>query len=336
MDDSQLTRFVRLRADVDRRSGRNDETLCVGTRTHERVRLVDHRGLFNQHQRRLSQLLHDYPKPGIAVFGLHWSAGIAGHFWLAATERLRAGTIGRHSAVDLFLRDDDELSLRHLLVLVKARQDGLRVRFADLATPGGFQAEEGGVLRGVDANGTVILRAATYSLFAFPTGVPVPWNVDVADPWSTLPARVLLTEPREQLLTRARPLELRPGDTSLAFCEGPFEPGPAPLLRVGEELEGHLILGSGTHERLAVGGRALERGIVVGRYARCSGDTAEMSDDVSRVHAVLLRFDGEDHLIDTGSTNGTWLGSEEIKCCVVEPGREYRLGRMHARWEPVH
>jgi len=277
-------------------------------------------------------MLHDYPKSGVAVFALHWAKGIAGHFWLSATDHLRAGTIGRHSAVDLLLDDDQELSLRHLLVLVKQRRQGLWIRFADLATPCGFQAEVGGLLRSVEANGTVVLRAATYSLFAFPTGTPPPWNRDATDPWSTLPQRVLLSDPREPRPSRPRP-DPRPGDTSLAFFEGPLEPGPEPLLQDGEEVEGYLVLTTGTRERLAVGARALERGIILGRYARCSGDTAEVSDDVSRVHAVFLWFDGEVHIADLGSTNGTWRGADEIKCVVVDAGQEYRLGRLNVRWE---
>ena len=128
MSDSQHTRFVRLRADSDRGSVRNGETRCESTRAFPRVVLLDHRGLFNHHQRRLHQVLREYPKPGIAVFALHNQQGIAGHLWLEATEQLRAGTIGRHSAVDLFLSDDEALSLRHLLVLVRRNAGALRLR----------------------------------------------------------------------------------------------------------------------------------------------------------------------------------------------------------------
>jgi hypothetical protein len=163
MSNSQYTRFVRLRVDADRGEASNGRTHCVGTSQFARVVMVDHRSLFNHHQRRLHQVASEYSRPGVAVFALHHHNGIAGHLWLEATDRLRAGTIGRHSNVDLFLPDDEELSLRHLLVLVRQVGNSLRLRIADLATPAGFQAEEGGVLRAVDANGVLVLRAASYS-----------------------------------------------------------------------------------------------------------------------------------------------------------------------------
>ncbi|HVE83182.1 MAG TPA: FHA domain-containing protein [Myxococcales bacterium] len=336
MNDSQHTRFVRLRADVDRDSARNEGTRCASG--PERVELVDHHAFFNRHQRRLGQIVREHARPGVAVFALHWRAGIAGHLWLSATEQLRAGIIGRHSSVDLFLGDDHELSLRHLLVVVKrAGSGGLCIRVSDLVTPIGFQAEEGGLLRAVEASGTLVLRAAGYSLFFFPTGGPLPWNPGAADPWSTLPPRRLVADERLPRALRTQRWEHRSEDTSVRFREGPKGPGPEVVLRPDERVEGHLFISNGgREERLAIGARALERGVILGRYSRCTGDTTEVSDDVSRVHAVLLRCDGELHLIDAGSTNGTFRDDHEVKCERVEPGCRYRLGRMRVRWEPVH
>ena len=251
-------------------------------------------------------MLLDYPKAGVAVFALDESRGIAGNVWLAASGELRAGTLGRHSAVDLYLDDDDALSLRHLLLLVKARGDGVWLRIDDLATPGGFQAEEGKMLRSVEATGPLVLRAASYSFFAFPTGGPLAWNRDA---WSTLPRREFVSEP------------------------GPVEPGPEPLVKSGEAIEGQLVMGNA---RLEVGAHALDRGVLLGRYARCSGDTGEMNQDVSRLHAMLARVDGTIHLIDLCSTNGTFKGDAPVKCAPVEPGARYHLGRTPLRWESPH
>jgi hypothetical protein len=131
--------------------------------------------------------------------------------------------------------------------------------------------------------------------------------------------------------------EHRSENTAVRFREGPSESGPEALLQPGERVEGHLLITHGaSEERLAVGARALERGVILGRYSRCTGDTTEMSQDVSRVHAVLLQCDGELHLIDAGSTNGTFLGDREVKCGWVQSGCRYRLGRMRVRWEPTH
>lgn len=334
MSDSGWTRFVRLRADVEREDHRNEMTSRTGWR--ERVEVVDHRALFNYHQRRLLELVRGHGRAGVAVFALHRRAGIAGHLWLAATDQLRAGTIGRHSSVDLFLADDGQLSLRHLLVLVQMPSHELRVRVADLATPAGFQAEQGGVLRAVDANGTLALRAAGYSLFFIPTGGPPVWDATAEDPWSTLPPRVVVADARPSRPSRRWRFRQRPSDTNVRPREGPSETGPEPLLQPHERIEGHLIIASGAIEqRLAASARALDRGILLGRYSRCAGSTGEMSYSVSRVHAALVRWEGELHLIDTGSTNGTFKGDRRVKCEPLEPGFSYGLGRLRVRWEPA-
>jgi FHA domain len=118
---------------------------------------------------------------------------------------------------------------------------------------------------------------------------------------------------------------------------GPQEPGPEPVLGPGEAVEGHLlIVNGGAEERLPVGAKALERGIILGRYSRCSGDTSVMTDLVSRVHAVVISVDDQVHIIDAGSTNGIVVGEAEVKCAPVESGATYSLGRMLVRWEPAH
>ena len=331
MSESQ-SRYVRLRADVDRNYARNDQTYIQGLPAV--VTLTDHRTLFNRHQKRMSQVCREYNVPGVAVFALHGQRGIAGHFWLAATDQLRAGTIGRHGSVDLLLTDDEGLSLRHLLVLVKIGSLGLRLHVADFATPAGFQAEEGGILRAVEANGTLVLRSASYSLFFFPTGGELPWAREAADPWATLPNRLLLAEERKTRVSAPGRLESRPAETNVTFRNGPMEPGPEPLLDPNEAVEGHLVLINGSSaQRVPVGAKALDRGVILGRYSRCAGDTTEMNHMVSRVHAVLLRFDGELHLIDAGSTNGVLKGAQEVKCAPVEPNCDYQLGGMRVRWE---
>lgn len=334
MIDSEQTRFIRLRADVERSGSANEVTQYV--RAKGGVVLLDERRLFNRHQLRLAQILREHPAPGVAIFAVHPVAGIAGHFWLSATDVLRAGTIGRHSAVDLFLTDDRELSLRHLLVLVRQTARGLRIRVADLATPSGFHAEQGGALRAVQANGTLFLRVARYSMMMFPTGVPRPWDSEAKDPWLTLPARELIADERTARPSAKR-MRTRPEDTHVSFPRGLAEPGPEPLVEPGESIEGELAISSGGETSIAVGATALERGILVGRYARCARADVAVTDAVSRVHAVLIRSDGALHLIDAGSTNGTFLGEREIRCAVIEPGSEYRLGRaggLTLRWTP--
>lgn len=194
------------------------------------------------------------------------------------------------------------------------------------------------MLRGVDANGTLVLRVAGYSLFIFPTGVPAPWDPTCADPWQSLPPRTLVADERVAARPRQRRSSRRSGETNIEFRDGPSEPGPRPLLAPGERLEGHLVLtNGGTQDAFPVGRRALELGIILGRYSRCAGDTLVMSDDVSRVHAMLVTVNGSLHIVDAGSTNGTRSPTHDtVKCEPVVGGATYRLGRLGARWEPTH
>lgn len=334
MSDS-YTRYVRLNPIADRTRADNGGTRCE--RTGElRAVLVSHRMLFNRHQRRLSQIVREYRRPGVAVFAIHRVEGMAGHLWLEASEALRAGVIGRHSCVDLFLEGDEGLSLRHLLVLVRQVAGSLWLRVVDLATPAGFQAEEGGVLRAVEANGVLVLAAASFSFFVVPTGGGAVWDRDAEDPWSTLPRRVCEASPRE-VPPRAPRRKVHAGEgTSVSFLEGLEEPGPLPALLPGERVEGHLWLADGHGEvLLPVGARPLERGLILGRYSRCNGATATMTNEVSRVHAVVMAIDGQLHLMDAGSTNGIFLDDEQVKCAPITPGATYSLATLDVRWEPA-
>jgi hypothetical protein len=333
--DSEFTRVVRLRADTDPARAPNSATCRARTVEFSGLVPPDPRPLFTHHQARLHQICREYPKPGVVVFGVHPRSGLAGHLWLEASDKLRAGTIGRHCEVDLFLDDDEQLSLRHLLLLVKRSDTGLTLRVVDLATPSGFQAEEGGTLRAVEANGTLILRAAGYWLFIFPTGTAPPWDPRATDPWETLPPRVRVADERPEHECYSVSEPNRDDATRVRFREAPSQVGFNPLLGRGELSEGQLILSAnGVDERLAIGPRALSRGVILGRYARCSGELGMGSDLVSRVHAIVLRCDGVLHIIDAGSTNGIVRGDEDVRCEPVRAGAKYVLGKMRVRWLP--
>jgi pSer/pThr/pTyr-binding forkhead associated (FHA) protein len=48
---------------------------------------------------------------------------------------------------------------------------------------------------------------------------------------------------------------------------------------------------------------------------------------------VLLELDGEPYLVDTGSTNGTWVNGREIALSPLADGAEFDLGsELKLRW----
>ena len=113
------------------------------------------------------------------------------------------------------------------------------------------------------------------------------------------------------------------------------QPGPArakvSLLAEDDREVGQLAVTSGgKSQKIAIGERAAESGILLGRYERCDthGATVVAHHGISRVHVLVLSIDGELYAIDTGSTNGTTrAGSDaEIRIVRLDDGLELVLG----------
>lgn len=269
-----------------------------GTRcsTGQALRTLSRRGLgrlFDQRQRMMASAVKEEARPGLFIFAAHHDFGHVGRLWLEASEQPRAGFIGRHDFVDLALPLDDALSLRHLMFVVRKEADGVHLTALDLSSSNGLQLETGDAVRRVDAAGHLVLCASDFVFFCVPTGQPLPWNPDAAQPFSTLSPR----QPRV-------PSRRRVNDARIA---------------------GSVELGSAFGFQLtAVSKGALERGVLVGRDGRC--DVSTPLNSVSRVHVVLLRLDDEVHLFDAGSTNGTWRLDAEVKREVLQHGLVLMLG----------
>jgi hypothetical protein len=335
-DPADRSRVVRLFEGLERRQVPNHGTRFEPVALDHRLS-VEHALLFNAHQAALARRIRRYARPGVVTFALSEERGVCGELWLEAGEGVRSGSIGRHSAAELFLPWHEALSLRHLLVLVRKTPGGpVHSRVVDLNTPLGFTAETGGRLGSVEADGPLVLSAAGYSLILFPTGGPLAWDPEASDPFATLPTRV-----HQAAEPSARP-DPRPVPRPITRVTPYAAPRPAAqegavLCEAGERALGVLVVcRADREEAIPVGARALERGVVLGRYGRCDVGRQSGRSGVSRVHAILLSCDGEPHLVDAGSTNGTYCGDQEIKCARLEPQRTYWLGdELCLRWEPV-
>lgn len=260
---------------------------------------------FCDKQRMMASAVSEERRPGLFVFAAHLQYGHVARLWLEASAQPRAGTIGRHEAVDLALPLDDALSLRHLLFVVRRAGQGVQFQAIDLETSNGLQLETGQAARLVEASGPLILCASDFLFFCFPTGQPVPWDRDSRDPWSTL----------------------RPRQVSRSVSEW-----PAPA----EELAGRLSVQSESGARgAAFGASALRRGVLVGRAARC--DLVVPVGTVSRIHAVFLQLEDGLWVMDAGSTNGLWRGDEEVKIARVVEGQPLELGSGPVvTWHAAH
>ncbi|MGI5864795.1 MAG: FHA domain-containing protein [Myxococcales bacterium] len=327
---TEATRIVRLGAMADRSDAMNEGTKAAPILAE----LFSLPRLFNKHQEALAGALRAEPRPGVMFFMLS-PAEVEGTLWLAATEELRVGFIGRHGCVDLYLPKDATLSLRHCLALVRRLDNCVRLHVLDLSSSRGLRTEENEPIHAIDADGHVLLRVPGGILACFPTGVALPWNPAAAAPFASLAPRVVSAKPgRPQ--PRWGPCRSETGVSRVQTRPGPMN-GPGALLLRGEVPAGRLTVDCGDQwESILIGPRALDRGVLIGRDSRCAGSMTLVADRVSRVHALLIRRDETLFLADVGSTNGIWLDDEtEVRCARVTPETAYRLGEVASiRWEP--
>lgn len=343
------TRIVSLAAP------RPDGDAKKNTRTHVvRIPVVrpptDFRALFVRHYERIRETCLRFAEPGVALFACRLDDGAwAGSMCLAARAgAVRAGVVGRHSAADLHLPDDPSLALRHLAVLVEAPslRDALRgdVRFRvlDLATGSPPRDEEGRAVESLTVEGPVFLTCQGYALLAFVTGDPTDWPASPIDAWDCIPERVFVEE--------------RLAPTAQGSGAAPLPGGAAPARDLGRQTlirrhlsasaivdlrhapveppVGTLALMCDREVRLSVdvGREQMRRGILVGRYDRCAGGADITTDEVSRVHLLVIELGGRLYAIDLCSTNGTFLALDRpgevraIKVAPVEDGEVFALG----------
>ncbi len=66
--------------------------------------------------------------------------------------------------------------------------------------------------------------------------------------------------------------------------------------------------------------------LVIGRFP--PADVAIRDSSMSRQHACVELHEGQVHVEDLGSTNGTWVGGERVERAMLEPGDEVVLGAV--------
>jgi hypothetical protein len=225
---------------------------------------------------------------------------------------------GRHSQCDLLLAHDASVSLRHV-AFAAARQgvDEVRIRVIDLQTGIALRTEEGNAVEALIAEGPLFISVGDYQLFLLPTGslARTLWGHSAEETWSTFPERVYLDR-------RIPPL----GGSGLhpLLSDGPerrtitrIVSPPQPLGRralpgdAGERV-GKLELVAGQQKgAFTIHARDVARGILIGRYERCSLGIPDES--LSRVHALIIEHDGKIWVVDTASTYGIFHNGERVR-----------------------
>ena len=304
------------------------------------------RDLFLGAYARFSELCREVDEPGVALLACDEITGQpAGLVRLRARPgRHVAAIVGRHDACDLFLNNHTSLALRHLTVVLdpvtswRRGESSVRYRVLDLRTETGFTDENNRSMRGLRADGPAIMRCASHAIFILPLGDATDWPQKASDAWSMLPERVYFDEMQcrpEGSLT-AMPLNVNTRKSMVYRTHGPHDTAQG-LIQRGGDCAGTLeIIGETRYGALKIGDAALRDGVLLGRYARCDAAAILEDPSMSRVHAMLLQIDDALMVIDTASTNGSFVpGHPAARVIPVTGDSEINLGkhtRIRWRW----
>jgi hypothetical protein len=109
--------------------------------------------------------------------------------------------------------------------------------------------------------------------------------------------------------------------------------GPAP--DDGPAIGTLRLSAGGKSQAMALGHDAASSGVLLGRYERCDthGATVFAHHGISRVHLLVVEVEGALYAVDTGSTNGTFQGSDEVRIVPLVGGTELVFGDGLARME---
>jgi len=349
------TRTIHDRHDPERRVAANEGTQILEVVHRETRSLED---LFTASYPAIRRALRHALTPGVVLVSVDGPTGAVGYVSLAAgRDRLAAAIVGRHGQADLRLPLDPQVALRHLAVLLPpgGRPHTLLL---DLNTGQGFEDERGVRQQAVLADGPVFFRLGRYAVFLLASEQGRRMPADAREAWSRIPPRVYLDHtPRPELGgpgSSGAEDDSSPCVTHVSSIRAP-RPVQRSLLESGEQPLGELVVlarGSG-REVVRLGATAAARGVLVGRYERCAtsiigrGDGAQST--VSRVHLLVIQQGGALcparalgphsgrgsppralYAIDTASTNGTFIGEEEVRVVRLEPGVGLTLGAQEA------
>lgn len=168
------SRVITERVDLPRlRDGaQNLATTVTRLGPHRAAALKSAPSTFSRYGSELRSLLREYTRPGYAAVVVG-DRGIFSSAWNQAGPKPRIATIGRHSSCDLMVPGESELSLRHLLLLVREGPSGVaRARVFDLAATNG-PADSPQMVHSVEVTEHSAIRVPGYWVFFFRTGPEV-------------------------------------------------------------------------------------------------------------------------------------------------------------------
>ena len=223
--------------------------------------------------------------------------------------------IGRHEGCDLRLRGDSTVSLRHLLARAIQLADGTQaLRLIDLGTQRPFQLPDGTMHRALVATGPFVIGLGDYAIGGIPADAGAyrthgrPYRASaIVEASDRLPNS---SSPPTSGLRRSR-ITLMPGSRFVTHV---------PAWR--DQVYARLTLARGPHiTSTVVGESTLEHGVLIGRAPRCIGQgfSDVLTNNISRVHLMILRDPHGVVALDLCSTQGTFSRAGRVRAVPLRP-----------------
>lgn len=265
---------------------------------------------------------------GLLIVTLHERGAVTGHAHL--TDDGEHVVLGRHYKCRLRVAGDPSLSMRHAVLVLARRADGVELQ-AWATGPTGMCTEDGGCHDTLTTRGPAAFTIGATRVFVFPTGPGVPaWTADPATTWAALPPR----RTARGTVFPVRPGASFDGDDPTAAVDGAHAALRVRARPVGAEVVGVLRLAQGSlGAHIPVTAHGVERGVLLGRGDRC--DAGGRFAGLSRLHAIVIGFGDGLWLYDAASHNGIQRAGAPVARCRLDDGEAVSLGgALTVSWHP--
>ncbi|MBU1219626.1 FHA domain-containing protein [Myxococcota bacterium] len=302
----------------------NERTMFVVAGNYNRTR-ISYSDFFTKHFEFMREKVNSVEKPSFLIFaGTNISFKPEYLVIPTISKSINDAVIGRHENCPMCLLEDPFLSLRHLLVRVCITKEGSPfVKVLDLNTPTAFDDETGKTVRGLTSDNILFFQAGRYTFMMFYIEPGSSWGENAGKVWNSMPENRILdfTEMDE----KGKPTEIKVNQRLKLVTESHSEvsrvtriTGPSYVTRIDlsdPRALGFLVVRSGVVDvSIPLSVKVLSSGILIGRYERCELGLHKLpfTNNVSRVHALLLHDEMGLWCIDLASTNGTFVDGKKI------------------------
>ena len=317
------TRIINLQALREQNPQQNNQTIHFNPQHFQRVEFET---LFLSHYSTIQTFNQQYDD-GLCVFIFSGTQLIGKAFLKTKMDQINTLILGRHSQSEVILAADQSLSLRHLVFMTYPKAKRLVYRILDLRSRSGFENEVGTHCHSLISDGHGFIRLNHYHIMCIPAQCASLSNTEPQVAWESLPPRQFNDVP-----SHTKDLPFSDSCSSILST-----PPPAPLRsRLIQKPVASLELFSGdNYVNQPLDSAMLSTGILIGRYTRCDKAFQPFLtiNSISRIHSLIVEVEGRMYIIDTASTNGTYVNGQRIKRIPLDFETDIYIGEKDSHHE---